>query len=363
MPRFAVISSRRGRLAAGIVGLCAGVARAHGQVRLASADGDTLRIGYLLQARGEWTRSNGAATAQNLFVRHLRVLAAGRVFRDVTFFAGSDAPNIGKTLPDGTKNKPWMTIYDAWATYEASDEFKMDMGLIGTPNSHNSIQSISGMLGPDFGPYSFVSTPPSGEKAGRDYAAQARGYLFDGHVEYRAGAFTSVQSPVAGRRPRYLARLVVDLDRAERTVYYSGTTLGAQRHIAFGVSVDHQDDYNAFGGDVYVDRALPNGDAISLQTDVVRYDGGATFPTLAPQTTSLVEAGYVFRRLRLAPFVQVAIQAFSADADRDQNQTLLGAAYFLRGHSLNVKAALGRSRASFGRTSSLAQLTVQAFGY
>jgi hypothetical protein len=146
-------------------------------------------------------------------------------------------------------------------------------------------------------------------------------------------------------------------------VYYSGTTLGAQRHVAFGMSVDHQDDYNAFGGDVYVDRPLPNGDAISLQTDVVRYDGGSTFPTLALQTTSLAEAGYVFRRISLAPFVQFAAQAFGAGTDRNQNQTLVGVAYFLRGHKLNIKAAVGRSRASFGRTASLAQLTVQAFDY
>jgi hypothetical protein len=66
--------------------------------------------------------------------------------------------------------------------------------------------------------------------------------------------------------------------------------LGAQRHTAFGVSIDHQDGYNAFGDDGYV-------------------------------------------------------------------------GYFLRGHKLNVKAAGGRSRLPLGRTSSVAQLTVQAFDY
>jgi hypothetical protein len=291
MPSVAVVSRRRVRLAAGLAVYCAGiVGRAGAQVHLASPGGDTLRIGYLVQARSEWTRPGGATTAEDLFVRHLRVLAAGRVLGKLTFFVGSDAPNVGKTLPDGSTNKPSMTLYDAWGTFEPADEFKLDLGLLGTPNSHNSVQSISGMLAPDFGPYSFVSTPPSGEKAGRDFAAQARGYLLDGHLEYRAGAFTSVHSPVTGRRPRYLGRVVFDADRAERTVYYSGTTLGAQRHTAFGVSIDHQDGYNAFGDDGYV-------------------------------------------------------------------------GYFLRGHKLNVKAAGGRSRLPLGRTSSVAQLTVQAFDY
>jgi len=333
------------------------------QLRLTSSAGDTLRVGYLMQARGESIDPSSGTTTQSAYMRHVRVLAGGRVFRQVTFFAGSDAPNFGKPLADGARNKSWMTLYDAWATYEAADEFNLDLGLIGTPNSHNSIQSISGMLAPDFGPYSFVSTPPSGEKAGRDYAAQARGYLLGGHLEYRAGTFMSVHSPATGRRPRYMGRLVFDLDRAERTVYYGGTSLGAQRHFAFGASIDHQERYNGIGADVYVDRPINGGDAISFQADVVRYDGGATFPSLIRQTTSLAEAGYFFKRSRLAPFAQIAAQRFDSVSGQNQSQALVGIAYFLRGHKLNVKAAAGRSRLPLGRSSAIVQLTVQTLFY
>jgi hypothetical protein len=359
-----IVARHSSRLVTGLAGVCTvAVARADAQLQLASARGDTLRIGYLVHMRGERIHPSDGATTQDIFLRHLRLLLAGRLFRTTTFFVGSDAPNFGRLLADGARSKPWMTIYDAWATYEPADQFKLDVGLIGTPNSHNSIQSISGMLAPDFSPYSFVSTPPSGEKAGRDYAAQVRGYIANGHVEYRMGAFTSVQRPRDGRRPRFLARVVYDLDSTERTVYYTGTTLGVRSHMALGGSIDHQDTYTSFDADLYVDRPLRNGDAISAQADIVRYEGGSTFASLGRQTTSLVEAGYLFTRTRLAPFVQLAIQRLEGDASANQRQTLVGMGYFLHGQKLNIKLAVGRSLQPLGRKSTIAQLSVQAFAY
>jgi hypothetical protein len=326
-----------------------------------SPGGDTVRIGYLVQARAEWVDQSEGSTAQNLFLRHLRLLAGGRVRRTLTFFIGLDTPNMGKAQSDGTKNNGALGIYDFWITYDPRDAFKLDVGLIGTPNSHNSIQSISGMLAPDFSPYSFVSTPPTGAKAGRDYGVEARGYVLGRHVEYRAGAFQGYRGPASDHELRYLGRVVIDAYQAERSVYYTGTTLGVRQNLALGVSVDHQEDYNSVGGDLYVDRPLANGDAVSLQADVVRYDGGRTFQEVPRQDTWLAEAGYYFKTSRLAPFVQYASQRFAADSIPDQRQLLGGVAWFIAGHKLNVKAAVGRSRPSTGRAWTIYQLTMQWF--
>jgi hypothetical protein len=331
------------------------------QWAVASPAGDTLRFGYLLQARGEWQSEPGASTAQNLFLRHLRLLAAGRVRQSISFFVGTDTPNMGKAQPDGTKNNGTLGVYDFWLTYEPRDAFKVDLGLIGTPISHNSIQSISGMLSAEFGPYSFMSSTPTGSKAGRDYGVQTRGYVLGRRVEYRGGAFQGLRGTAADHELRYSARVVVDPFGAEKSVYYSGTTLGARRSLALGVSMDRQERYRAAGIDLYLDQPLPNGDVIAAQGDLVRYDGGRTLPDLPRQSTWLAEVGYVSITTRLAPFVQFATQRFHSDSLGDHWQELVGLAFFAHGHKLNIKVGAGRARISAARPARFFQLTFQSF--
>jgi hypothetical protein len=360
--RAAVIRSKPGIAMAISLALCAFGRRTNAQWQIGSRDGDTLRLGYMMQARAEWQHTDPTGpTAQNLFLRHARLLISGKVHYPVSFFVGTDSPNMGKTQPDGTKNNAPIGIYDFWVTYEPQDAFKLDMGLIGTPNSHNSIQSISGMLASDFSPYAFVSTPPTGARAGRDYGAQARGYLLEQHVEYRAAAFQGYRGTTADHEFRYLARIVVDAFRTERSVYYSGTSLGTRKNLAVGVSGDHQEQYNSLGADLYFDHPVAGGDGVTFQLDVTRYDGGRTFPDFPRQRTFLAEAGYFSRATRLAPFVQIARLDFMPASIRDERQLLAGVACFIRGHQLNVKGAYGRMKRSGLPTSTLVQLTFQSF--
>ena len=289
--------------------------------------------------------------------------AAAQLHDHLSMFLGMDSPNLGKAQPDGTKNAGDVGVYDFWITYAPRDAAMLDVGLIGTPNSHNSIQSISGMLAADFGAYSFLATGPTTSRAGRDYGLQARGYVARQHVEYRLGAFQGFRGPAASRQLRYLGRLVADVFRAEKSVYYSGTSLGAQRHLAFGVGFDHQEHYDAHGVDAYIDQPLPNGDALTAQTDWVLYDGGITFPTLSRQHATLVEAGYFVKRARWSPFLQLARRDFRNVAIADEEQRLVGLAYWVDGHHVNVKAAYGRLAQRGTRTGSLAQLTFQCFAF
>jgi hypothetical protein len=237
------------------------------------------------------------------------------------------------------------------------------VGLIGTPNSHNSIQSISGMLASDFSPYSFVSTPPTTARAGRDYGLQARGYVLGEHVEYRAGAFQGYRGPRADHELRYVGRVVADAFVAEKSVYYAGTSLGVRRSLAIGAGIDHQEHYSAVNVDLYADQPLPNGDAVTVQADWVRYDGGTTFLTFPRQHATLLEAGYFVKRARVTPFVQIARDNYYVSALADQEQRLAGLAYWIDGHHLNLKAAVGRLSARGARTADLLQLTFQSWEY
>lgn len=334
------------------------------QWQIGNATGDTLRLGYLAQARGEWLQhGDPAVTSQNLFLRHLRVLAAAKLHNHLSMFLGMDSPNLGKALPDGTKVAGDLGVYDFWITYAAWDALMVDVGLIGTPNSHNSIQSISGMLSADFGAYSFLATTPTTSRAGRDYGAQARGSLLNQHLEYRLGAFQGFRGQSAEHPLRYLARLVVDAFRAEKSVYYAGTSLGTQRNLALGFSADHQEHYRERDVDLYADQPLPNGDAVTLQGDWSRYDGGSTFPTLPRQDALLAEAGYFIRAMRISPFIQFARRDYRSSVLADEEQRLVGLAYWLSGHHLNVKAAFGSLRVRGAPTSTLGQVTFQSFEF
>lgn len=334
------------------------------QWQLSSVSGDTLRIGFLAQARGEWLHTaNPSNTAQNLFLRHLRLLAGAKLHHHLSIFLGMDSPNLGKAQPDGSKNASEVGVYDFWITYAPRQAAMVDVGLIGTPDSHNSIQSISGMLAADFGPYSFLANAPTASRAGRDYGVQTRGYLLGQHVEYRVGAFQGFRGPTAQHQLRYVGRIVVDAFRAEQSVYYAGTSLGTQRSLAVGGGFDHQEHYDAVGADLYADQPLPNGDAITLQLDWVDYNGGATFAQLPRQRATLLEAGYYLRWAKLSPFLQVARDDLVGTALTDQEQRLIGLGYWPNGHRLNIKAVYGSVAQGGRHIGSLAQLTFQCLEF
>lgn len=337
---------------------------ANGQWQIGNATGDTLRLGYLAQARGEWLQhGDPSVTAQNLFLRHLRLLVSAKLHNHISMFLGMDSPNLGKALPDGTKVSGDVGVYDFWITYAPHDALLIDVGLIGTPNSHNSIQSISGMLAADFGAYSFLATAPTTSRAGRDYGVQARGYLLNQHLEYRLGAFQGYRGQTADHPLRYLARVVVDAFRAEKSVYYFGTSLGTQRNLALGFSIDGQEHYGERDVDLYADQPLPNGDALTMQADWSRYDGGTTFPSLPRQDAVLAEAGYFIRVMRISPYMQFARRDYHDPALADEDQRLVGLAYWINGHHLNVKACFGRLRLRGAPTGTLGQITLQSFEF
>ena len=333
---------------------------AEAQWELASRNGDTIRIGYLAQVRAEWAHAPGSTTtAQNIFLRHLRVLLSGRVRPHISMFFGVDSPNFGKAQSDGSKAAPEVGVYDFWITYQPTAAVMFDGGLIGTPNSYNSIQAIAGMLTSDFSPYSFLSTPPTNSRAGRDYGVQNRGYIFGDHLEYRLGIFQGFRGTGATMPFRYLGRLMVDLFPRDRAMYYPGTGLGAARHFALGSSIDVQQHYRSVGVDFYADHPVAHGDGVTAQVDAVRYDGGTTFPTFHRQDALLGELGYYVGRLHLAPFVQLASDATHFDLAPRQEQQSVGLGYFADGQRVTVKASVARLILHGSRTGNLVQITVQ----
>src|SRR6185436_13934928 len=149
---------------------------------------------------------------------------------------------------------------------------------------------------------------------------------------------------VAGRNePRFLARLQFNLLDAETGYFYAGTYGGTKKVLSIGAGFDHQDDYNAFGADLFLDMPLGE-DVLTAQVDFVWLDGktwlaGAAGPPVVPgvpkQTALMAEAGYRIGAIKLSPIVRFEMQKPSGG-----NQTTGfggGLAYWYMNHNANVK--------------------------
>ncbi len=313
------------------------------QWQLTSPDGSSsIKFGFLAQMRAE-SLDTGADTAQNLFFRRLRLLAGGKLTDKLTFFMETDSPNLGKAGAGGTKDAGDIFIQDFVVTYKpASDAFNLDTGMLLVETSHNSNQSAVSLLAVDYGAYSFVSSGPIDARVGRDYGVRARGYLANDHFEYRAGVYQGKRGAAADNSFRFAGRVVYNVFAAEKGLYYSGTNLGKKQILSFGVSADHQEDYDAYAGDVFWDQPLAGGNGFTFQADWINYDGDVFLPTLPKQDDGLVEVGFYSAATKLLPFVQYATRNFDDPAQGDEDQLQVGIGYMFRGHNGNLKFSYGR---------------------
>ncbi len=180
------------------------------QLQFSSADGkQSFKIGILGQLQAESIETGNAQddSANNLFLRRLRLLGNFKLSDQLTVFFDTDSPNLGKGSPDGSKNNADIFIQDFVVTYAFRKEFQLDGGMLLMAQSYNHNQSAATLLALDYGPYTFVESVPTTARTGRDYGLQARGYLGGDHLEYRAGVFQGVRGVNNTNSFRYAGRL------------------------------------------------------------------------------------------------------------------------------------------------------------
>lgn len=342
--------------------LVPGAALADPPWQVKSADGkSSLNFGFLVQPQGETiTTPDGTQTSKNLFLRRFRLIFGGSVTDWMSFFVDTDSPNLGKANADGSKILERLFVQDAIFTVTARPEFQVDAGMLLVPLSHNSGQSAATLLALDYGPYSFLASDPTTCLMGRDFGAEARGYVAK-HLEYRVGVFQGNRGASASAPFRYFGRVVWYPLDAETGFFYSGTTLGSRRIVAIGGSLDHQGDYNTRAVDLYVDQPLPGGDAATFQANFVHYDGGRLLAQLPAQTCWLLEGGYYLRAARLEPFVQIARRNPSNPSLAVDRKYQGGVAYWGNGHRYNLKLGVARLTSSAGPARTQVQLQAQIF--
>jgi hypothetical protein len=322
-----------------------GLARpAAAQFEVKSADGDSsLKLGALTQVQAEWLgTADGSATAQNLFVRRIRLLLGGKLGKRVSFFLDTDSPNLGKGGADGRKNEATIYIQDLVLTYTAKPMWKFDAGMLLLPLAYHTGQSATSLLGVDYGPYAFLASSPTNCRVGRDYGVQTRGYVFNQHLEVRAGVFQGLRGSTATRPFRTFGRLVWYPLETQSDFFYTGTTRGKRKLLGIGASYDRQSDYSSAGADVFFDHPVRGGNAVTAQLDYWRLDGGSLLADLPMQHVWFGEAGFYFAAAKLEPFVQASWRDFADSGTPDESFGQIGIAYWACADKFNVKLGVGR---------------------
>jgi hypothetical protein len=344
--------------------------------KLETTKGNAFRLGILLQPQFTGASSANAALSGwglNLILRRTRILVGGTLYGVFDYFLDTDFANLGVGTPSSTtdamgvttymntKSIPGMNIQDAFATYHPfGDVFKVDAGYMLPPIAHNGLQGAGTLYSVDYYTYTFRSETNnpnafnnSANPVGRDLGVQLRGLLLGGHLEYRAGLFQGLRQPqtatdVASHNFfRFVGRLQINLLDPETGFFYAGTYLGTKRIVSLGGSVDIQDSYRYFAGDVFVDYPVGPG-LFTLQANVGHWDGNTFITVLPSQTAVMSEVGFLFGQLALAPIFRFDYIKISPDAAASTNTHRIGAglSLFTWGHNSNLKAFYFNEKAS-----------------
>jgi hypothetical protein len=341
------------------------VAPSQSPFKIETPNGSSIKLGLLLQPQFQSVSSPTlSGYSNNLYIRRTRILLGGTLFGAIEYFVETDAPNLflaGNEMGATTQIKatPGVNIQDAFATAKPfGDVFKVDVGYMLPPLSHNAVQGAGTLYSWDYFANTFNSTAgtllgSASSPVGRDAGVQARGLLMDGHLEYRIGLFQGIRNAAtttdvgANNFFRAAARLQFNLLQPETGFFYAGSYLGAKRILSIGLFGDEQDSfhYRFFGGDVFADLPLGPG-VFTGQVNVVHWTGGG-FVNIPRETAVMGEVGYIFAGARVSPIVRIE-ELWNSDADNHTGRFSGGLAWWPYGHNSNLKAFFTNIRESAG---------------
>jgi len=319
---------------------------ARAQVVVKVNDTVNFRLGFQFQAWAEWLQDQtSGGYQQSMRIRRVRLIMAGNIAKNLSFFFDTDNPNMGATVGTATKAiNTGFLIQDAFGEWKVlgNDYLILDVGKILVDLTRNSSESPMVQLSLDGGTWSFLSSAPLQAEAGRDIGVQIKSYLAHDHLEFRGGVFDGFRAPAnaggAGSRnpPRFVGLLVYNFFDTEKGYIPVGTNLGKKKILAVGAGYDTQGGFTspatattpegkgfeAYGGSFMIDWPLGPGDArtgrdaVTAHVDYIHYDGGCRanaagvvqtnclVPTLPRQEEVFTDLGYFFHTINLQPFIR-----------------------------------------------------------
>ena len=353
---------------------------AHAQATIKVNDSVSVRVGFLSQTWADFNQNvrQDSSYAQSIFQRRIRLMIGAQIGSHLNFFFETDNPNLGRTSQTATGRNlgAGFITQDAYVEYKpvaTSNALLLVAGLQLIPLCRNCLGSAVTLLPIDYGSYSFQQSGVTGSSIGRDVGFQAKGYLYDNRIEYRAGLFSGIRLPAVVVPPavqtgsnslRAAGRIQVQLLEPEAPTYsYAGTYLGKRKILAIGGGIDAQSNYKAWAGDAFFSYPFGNN-GMTAQANYIHYDGDTFFPALVKQNTFEIEGGYHFTDWKISPFAKFELRDVSDNtlaANQDDHRFQLGLAYYVMGHNLNLKAAY--TRGTLGQLAPLGDLTQNGFTF
>ena len=311
----------------------------------------SIKLGFLIQPQLELLETvDQEATSTNLFLRRLRSPRRRRARRplDVLLRDRQPEPRQGQSQPGasaGVKDQSDIYVQDAYVTYSQRQRVQGRRR-----HDHAAALAQRHAVGGhaaavDYGPYTFVDSGPGGERVGRDYGVQLRGYPAKQHLEYRLAVSQGVRGD-RGDGTRCASPAAPSTTRSARKPASSTRARSRARSVrlGFGGGFDVQEDAT--------DRTRPTrssrrrsstgGRASRSSSTGCATTAGTFLPALPKQDAFLVEAGYHVWNHRLTPFVQYQARNFASAATPDQNTLQAGVAWWMAGHQRNLKFSAGR---------------------
>lgn len=324
-------------------------ALAVGPWSIESKDGKaSIKFGYLVQARAEsLDTADGQDRVRDLYFRRLRVLAGGKLNDKWSFFLETDSPNLGKGEPDGSKGDSDIYIQDFAITYTHSPELRVDFGMLLVPIGHNGTQSAITLMPVDYGPYSFLASGPTDSRVGRDYGVLVRGLVAE-HFEYRAAVFQGVRGEDSTNDFRYSGRMAYHVFEPDAGLFYTGHTLGKKQILMFGASLDAQEEYRTVAFDAFWDQPVGDGNAFTVQANLISHDGDTFLPSFIEQDVLYLEAGYFFSRPKISIFAVFGDRNFDDPEVTDESRFQVGVGWYPAGYSRVLKVSYGRIEPEVG---------------
>lgn len=353
-------------VAFGALMMALAAAPASAQLQIKTED-VTLRFGFQGQFWADYTQDSTPASAgnqgyaQNFYLLRDRLMLGGTIGDNISFFFQTDDPKLGlspngstatKTLTTGNATAPGFIIQDAWAAYKVNTHLELSGGEMMVPNSRQGLQSTLSYYTVNISPVATVANTALVESALRDVGFQARGYFFNDRFQYRGGIFDGFRTPDGRNAPRPALYLQYDFFDREKEYAYAGTALGKRKILALDIGGDKQGTYRSATLNVANDTPVRGGDEIGLNFNVLHFDGRNMFTSIPDQTNYLIEAAYLFHKVKTQPFAKFETQDFVAKVNgtKDINRWGAGLNYYIHGQNLKWTAQYTRALPQNGST-------------
>lgn len=323
-----------------------------------------IKFGVMLQPQADWSQTAAGGYVQNMFLRRVRLLAAGQISKDFYFFFQTENSRLGAA--QGTAAKVISTgfqVQDAVLEWRIAKEFNIWGGLIYVPTSREALKSSSTEFMLDVSSYAYTATTALAGTGGRDTGFMARGYFNCDRLEYRLGAFQGIRESGSRNPFRTIGRLQYNFLDTE--VYnlpaYPGSYFGSKKILALGGAFDLQKDYQGYTADLFADLPIPSG---SLVGDLIfqSLDGGATVSSLPKSQIFTADAGLYFKGPKLGPWARYEQRSYSgSNSSKDEKRWLAGLNIYVAGNNFNIKLGYGRVNPTTGNSTN--QFTIQLQAY